>query len=521
MSLPQAHTQSHAQRGIYTALYLGGCILLVWALAFFFFSGQSLRLDEAQSLWQTSRSPGEILTIIARDVHVPLYHELLHVWRVLFGGSVEVARLMSLLFYTLAIPALYFLGKLAYGRNAGLFAAGLLAISPFMNWYGSEIRMYTLFTLLVMVNQYCFIRLWKPSPRTGEGAGGGHTWALYTLSAILGLFTHYFFALTLAAQAIFYLFRRPLFPEGTTKRLIISWGLVGLSFVPWAAFVLLQGQASFAQPTLPVPTSVNLFNAFSQFFFGFQDDHLNTFLLSLWPVTLILGFLALRKTRRVAPETEYLALTVVAAVAIAFVVSFTVPVFASRYLIFTVPSLYLLLASLFSLYPRRAATVARTAVATLMAVMLAVEIINPATPVKENYREAAEYLTTHASAQDVVVLSAPFTIYPVEYYYRGPAPIETLPRWDRYAYGPIPAFNGEALPQDAAELAEHHQHLWLLLSYDQGYQDTVREYFDTHYERVLARTFSPELELYVYKLRYDTPLSQIPPGFSLGAPQNP
>jgi hypothetical protein len=33
----------------------------------------SIRLDEAQSIWQVSHSIPEILDIVGRDVHVPLY----------------------------------------------------------------------------------------------------------------------------------------------------------------------------------------------------------------------------------------------------------------------------------------------------------------------------------------------------------------------------------------------------------------------------------------------------------------
>src|SRR5581483_4334119 len=129
-----------------TTVALVAMMLIPIALSIFFFAGQSLRLDEAQSLWQTSRGFLDILTIVAGDVHVPLYHELLHLWRLYFGNTITAARDMSLLFYLLNIPALYFLGKLAYNRATGLFAAFLLSISPFMNWYGNEIRMYTLFT---------------------------------------------------------------------------------------------------------------------------------------------------------------------------------------------------------------------------------------------------------------------------------------------------------------------------------------------------------------------------------------
>jgi len=500
--------------GIRTAAYISALMAFALGLSLFVFSGASLRLDEAQSLWQSGRSATDILTIVAQDVHVPLYHEILHFWRLTVGDSVVAARALSLIFYLALIPAMYFLGKLAYGRNAGLFTAGLIAVSPFMNWYGNEIRMYTLFTLLIILNQYCFLRLWRVNEKTERARD--NVWVAYILTALLGIFTHYFFFLALSAQALFFFLRRRIFPREALKRFLFSWGFIALCFAPWAAFVLLQGQAANASPMLTAPTTVNLFSAFSQFLFGFQDDHLSTIFLSLWPLTVVMGFFALRKTTRMEPQTEYFMLSVVLGISLAFFGSlYIAPVFVSRYLIFTIPALYLLLASLFALYPPRAAAFARGGLIALMLGMLAVEIFNPATPVKENYREAATFLADQAAAQDVIVLSAPFTFYPIEYYYRGSAPIATLPQWDRYAYGPIPPFDESALPQEVEEVTRDYQFAWMLFSYDQGYEDTIRLYMENNYERVAERTFSPGLELVVYKIRYDTPLERIIPAFSV------
>src|SRR6185312_10880781 len=218
------------------ARFLRGIILLILmcipvALSVFFFAGQSLRLDEAQSLWQSGRSVGYIFTLVAEDVHVPLYHILLHFWRITFGNTVVAARAMSLLFYILSIPAPYFLGALAYNKRVGLFAAFLFSISPFMNWYGNEIRMYTLFTFFVIVNQYFFVKILKFKQEGKEHSD--HIWALYTLTAIFGAFSHYFFFLSLASQMVFYFAQRKLFLEGSFKRFVYAAIIVCGVFLPW------------------------------------------------------------------------------------------------------------------------------------------------------------------------------------------------------------------------------------------------------------------------------------------------
>lgn len=485
----------------YTIFFLSALVLFLIFLSVFVFSKQSLRLDESQSLWQTSHTPVAMLTIIAEDVHVPLYHLLLHFWQFLFGNGVATARVLSLIFTILSIPAMYFLGKLSYNRFVGLFGALLLAISPFYNWYGNEIRMYSLFALLTILNQYCFIKIFKLE----EGESSAGAWWGYGLTGILGIFTHYFFGLALLTQAVFFFIYKRYFPKNSLKRFISIAIILIVLFGPWAYFVIHTGGPSNSTPLLSKPTTINLFNTFSQFIFGFQDDHINTILVSLWPLTVLLVFLSLRKTQKVYPETAYFLLSVFIPVLLSFVISATItPVFVTRYLILTLPSLYLVISWIFSTYPLKLSNMVKLALVVIMLGTLTTEAVSATTPVKENYREATQYLTSHATAEDIIAVSAPFTIYPVEYYYRGPANVLTLPLWDRYARGPIPSFDEAKLPEDIEKLKGDHQTLWLLLSYDQGYEEKIRLYMDTHYERIDTKRFSDDLNLYAYKLRYDS-----------------
>src|SRR5690606_29479422 len=102
------------------------------------------------------------------------------------------------------------------------------------------------------------------------------------------------------------------------------------------------------------------------------------------------------------------------------------------------------------------------------------------------------------------------TVYPIEYYYRGDARITTIPLWDRSVTGPIPPFSSEKLAEEVPQIVEGYETLWLLLSYDQGYEEEVRLYFDERYDRLEHVPFSSGLNLYGYKLRYDEkPFSQV------------
>jgi mannosyltransferase len=491
-------------RSVSTVMILGACMALPIVFSLSYFLHQSLRLDEAQSLWQTSRSFGDVITTVAGDVHVPLYHVVLRLWRLYIGDSVTAARLLSLLAYVVSIPALYLLGKTAHHRRTGLFAAFLFAISPFMNWYGNEVRMYTLFTLFIILNQYFYIRLFK------DEQPSDHVWAGYILTAVAGVFTHYFFALALLSQAVFFFLRRELFEPRALQRFLLAAAIVIVSFTPWAIQVALVGTAGFQDPVLTKPTSVDLFNTLSQFMVGFQNDNVNKFFLSLWPIVVIVRLFSLRRSERLSKELEYFTITLLFSFAVAFAVSVLIsPVFVSRYLVFTIPAFYILLASLVDAYPVRSRRLAQGAIVVLMASTLALEMWNPTMPLQENYAQAAEYLTAHTTPQDAIILSAPFTIYPVQYYYKGSAPIRTLPVWDQYAHGGIPAFNESELPAQVEQIASVHQNIYVLLSYDQGYEKTIKDYFDKNYQMISQERFSRGLNLYVYRVRYDTARSAI------------
>ena len=77
-----------------------------------------------------------------------------------------------------------------------------------------------------------------------------------------------------------------------------------------------------------------------------------------------------------------------------------------------------------------------------------------------------------------------------------------MPIWDQNAAGPVPAFVEADLPKQVAEITANHANIWVLLSYDQGYQKNIKDYFDQHYQRIDTENFSYDLDLYEYKLRY-------------------
>lgn len=487
--------------GVYGALFLMVAFAVIFGLTVF--GHTSLRLDEAQSLFQTQRDIPGMLHLVAQDVHVPGYHTLLHYWQLLFGQDIYIARILSLVFFVGTIIMTYVLANYALGRRSiGLFAALLVTISPFMAWYGSEARMYTMLAFMTVLHTYFFIRILKQ-----EGRG---RWIFWTLTAILGLYTHYFFLFVLLSEFVaVIMLRKKLHGEHAIRNIIIFGAIAGASLIPWLLYVYSLGFASNTQPALAEPSAGDLFDTYAQFVFGFQVSGLNTLIVSLWPIGVLLAFFALQRSKKQIPIaiTPFVLIATLPVLS-AFLISVTIkPFFLSRYLIVALPPLFIFIAWLLTRYRKWIARTVGIILVAVIGVLFTVQAISPNTPVKENYQQAVEYIDANASSSDVVVLSAPFTIYPVEYYYKGSAKLTTQPIWDRFKSGSVPAFDPAKLASETKENVDSYQHAFLMLSYDQGYNLQLKNYYDAHYERVATHVFSPNLSVYEYKIRYDAPVS--------------
>jgi uncharacterized membrane protein len=410
---------------------------------------------------------------------------------------------MSLLFFVGTIVMTYVAASYAFGRRGvGLFAALLVTLSPFMNWYGSEARMYTMLAFMATLHAYLFLKLMR--------VGGWKNWLVWTLVAIVGVYTHYFFIFVLIAEFVAMIVTRKQFVgQRPIRTMIIAGVITAASLLPWLLYVYSLGFASNTQPALTEPSAGDLFDTYAQFIFGFQTSAINTVIISLWPIAVLLGFFALQHSKKRIPvETTLFVILATLPVLLAFIISVTIrPFYLSRYLIVALPPLLIFIAWLLTRYTRKVAVSIGVVLVVLMSFLFTIQVMSPNTPVKEDYREAVQYLDTNAQATDVVVLSAPFTIYPVEYYYQGQAKLTTQPIWDRFSSGSVPAFDEQKVEEETERNVAPYRYAWLVLSYDQGYNEKLKKYYDDHYQKISEERFSPGLVVYQYQIRYNKPLT--------------
>jgi uncharacterized membrane protein len=143
--------------------------------------------------------------LLLESNHPPVYFMLAHWWMRLFGPTedslVWIGRALPALLGVISVPAIYFLGKFAFSsRLVGQCAAAMMAVSPYGIYLAQEARHYTLEILLVIASLFCLALAAKKLQQRAPLP----IWAvlLWVVVNCLGIAVHYFFALTLCAEAI-------------------------------------------------------------------------------------------------------------------------------------------------------------------------------------------------------------------------------------------------------------------------------------------------------------------------------
>jgi uncharacterized membrane protein len=144
--------------------------------------------------------------LLEESTHPPLYFWLTRWWADLWledGDlvSLQVARSLSAVLGTLAIPGIFALGWMAFrSRLVAHLAAILMAFSPYGIYLAQEARHYTLTVLWVMASLACLVE----SIRLIRQQRSVPLWLSLVWIVVngLGIATHYFFVLALGSEAI-------------------------------------------------------------------------------------------------------------------------------------------------------------------------------------------------------------------------------------------------------------------------------------------------------------------------------
>ncbi len=197
---PRTEPRPRAERLPPEVVFLAVLIVVGAVLRFATLATQSYWVDEATTVHDIHGSLGELL----HQVHVnettpPLYFVVAWLWAKIFGAGEVGLRSLSAIAGTAVIPITYLCGRELVSRWAGLVAAALAAVSPFLIWYSQEARAYALLAALCGASFLFCARAWRTSARRDIV-----WWAVFSALAVL---THFYAGYLVAIEAVLLLYR--------------------------------------------------------------------------------------------------------------------------------------------------------------------------------------------------------------------------------------------------------------------------------------------------------------------------
>jgi uncharacterized membrane protein len=187
--------------------------------------------------WQPQSCRAIAQNISQQSTHPPLFFCLMHQWMGYLQNSEHSlrwqVRSLSALFGTGAIAVMYILNRVAFSHRAGLWAAGLMAVSPFAVYLSQEARHYTLPMLIITASLIPLVQICSATSVKRKLL----PWLAWIGLNSLGFYIHYFCILAFAAQVItlgviFFQRRWSIFG------VVIATSAVILTILPWLPVLL-------------------------------------------------------------------------------------------------------------------------------------------------------------------------------------------------------------------------------------------------------------------------------------------
>ncbi|NJM86213.1 MAG: hypothetical protein HC847_02285 [Hydrococcus sp. RU_2_2] len=203
----------------------------------------------------------------------PLYFILVRLWTQLFGNSIAVTRSLSAFISLLAFPCVYWLClELFNSPLIGVVAVMLVAVSPFQVLYAQEARMYSLWSVQILLTSAVFLRAIRLNTK--------FSWFFYSLSIVLGLYTHLLSILVAIAQGIYLVIIEKFRVSKKIVSYLISCFTAILLFSPWIFTILNHSSGAKAalawlDKTAKLQENLisfvnNIFNAIIDFWFVYN-----------------------------------------------------------------------------------------------------------------------------------------------------------------------------------------------------------------------------------------------------------
>lgn len=314
-------------------LWIIAVILLNFILKISTVDNSPLWYDEIISIKNAYQDFGHIKHTSEWDNNPPFYYYCLSVVIKIFGDTEFIVRFLSVLFSSIAAGYLFLISNKYFNTVVAISVSLLFLASNIVFYYSHEARAYSLTLMLSLISTWLYFEL--------KNKQGISTWILLGVVNFLIVYTHYIAGLVLFFQTILMLFYfDKIQKKHYSYSLIITIILVFIRFTKKQFLLIFNFNSSENTFWLQKSEFEYLKEVLSSFLFG---DRIYIILLGI--AALVLVLLLIKKI----PSQFYITYSFLLGVSSIFLLyllgKFT-PIFLDRYLLFSIPFLYLTIASI-------------------------------------------------------------------------------------------------------------------------------------------------------------------------------
>ncbi|MDP1845552.1 MAG: glycosyltransferase family 39 protein [Candidatus Moranbacteria bacterium] len=383
------------------------CLIVGAYLRFHHIGLRTFWLDEASSATLIKYNFSDLWREIAQKDSCPAYLFFLKIWSLLFGDSEFALRSFSATAGLLSIAAIYRLGKMLFGKTAGLWAGFLLSINYFGIFYAIQARPYSLAILFSILSYYYFVKLIRNEKSALNVI-------LYIVVTAVGIYIHIWFFLILGSQILYWLIKK------AAKRSYFIFAIypvfIILLSLPWASTLLRFGKNGASDCYGPAKLSA-FSETFNYFMFGSAAVYIIFSLIVLASYFIgikkeeegdIVRYRLVEKTSGIKiNENAYLLLNYLFFPLIsAWIISQFVPIYLTgRHEAVVLPAFILLVAGFWSTFPNKKIILAAALILIALGIRSAEADKQAINSYKINDRTIARDLINNMTGNDVIIFT--------------------------------------------------------------------------------------------------------------------
>ena len=485
---------------------LGAILLLGFFLRLYHINYFDLWRDEAFSVNAANNSLLNIIEITLNDTHPPLHLLILHYWMKIFGNSEFSVRFPSLIFGIFTILATYKLSSLISKRKmVALISTLFVALNPLLIIYSQEARPYSMLTFFSIMAIFFLFRILK-NPKWVDYVG-------FILFSVLGLYTHNIYIFVLMTLILFFgfrlLYKRMLKPLETKDKnslihFLVSIGIIFFLYLPGLfifihQYINIESNELWLQyPNIKIIIeNINWVFTSHSYYSHFSDfDYLFVFLIKNLGISfLVFGMLIeIKGSKNRLPTFSLFLLGILSTI---IIISFWMPFFFVRYLIFLTP--IILIISALGAYSTikllgKIGTLFLILIFSLSSIGFFVLNIANNPDQKAHYRDAISVMKYNPET-DIILHPHALTFHSFNYY----------SDWEDYIYDPekkLANFEGLAIVQEADYFSNElndYQRIWTIcLTIEKDIEKILKQH---NFKKTSSRTFHGNLHVQLWEIQ--------------------